>query len=75
MSSRTGVYKSTCKYFRIDDIGAHCTALKDGSCCTGCKFFKDREDPRNNALTELHERWQLLYNSNAHTKVSTKGSI
>jgi hypothetical protein len=63
------IYKRSCKYYPEEfSLMGGCKALKAGSTCTNCKFFKDKEDPRNNALTEIHEKWNDFYRGNTLVK-------
>ena len=59
------VSNSNCFSFR-DINGIHvCSALNGKEAeCKDCKFYKDKDDPRNNALMELFHRWSPDYPKN-----------
>jgi len=41
--------------------GGHCAGLKDTEAsCANCRFFKDKDDEKNNLQMDLFHRWENL---------------
>lgn len=51
------IYEKRCRFYKAGGSTASCSVLREGSSCEGCRFFKHKNDSRNNILMEEHQLW------------------
>jgi hypothetical protein len=51
------IFERRCVFFKTDGFTNSCSVLREGSSCEGCRFFKHKNDTKNNTLMQDHQLW------------------
>lgn len=57
MADQKLIFEKRCVFYQVSGPKTSCKVLREGSSCENCRFFKHKNDSRNNVLMEEHQLW------------------